>query len=204
MMERKSVGVLFTFFGLMLWSGAATAMSAGTVIDVSGSCTDAGRVLNRGDPVQIGDTLDVPPGSNLKLYMTDESMISVAQDSRMTVTTYNTNGSGRDVKLSLTQGVLRARVASVTVPSMFYVSTAVGTASVASESADWFIKAQADSAQVGVLAGTVDLTSTRTGQSVSIPAHWGTRLETGLDPVLPRVWAQTEFDAVIRLTGGSY
>jgi hypothetical protein len=201
-MEHKLVGVLFTLFGLMLWSGAAVAMSAGTVIDVNGSCTDHGRVLNRGDQVQIGDTLDVPAGSNLKLQMADGSMISVAPNSTMTVTTYNINGSGRHVKLSLTQGVLRARVTSVTVPSTFEVSTAVGIASVASESADWFIKAQTDSAQVGVLTGTVDLTSTTTGQSVSIPAHWGTRLETGLDPVLPRIWAQTEFDAVIRLTGG--
>lgn len=201
-MEPKLVGVLFTLFGLMLWSGAAVAMSAGTVIDVSGTCTDHGRVLNRGDPVEIGDTLEVPAGSNLKLQMADGSMISVAPDTSMIVTTYNINGSGRDVKLSLTQGVLRARVTSVTVPSTFEVSTAVGIASVASESADWFIKVQADSAQVGVLDGTVDLTSTTTGQSVSIPAHWGTRLETGLDPVLPRIWAQTEFDAVIRLTGG--
>ena len=201
-MERKLIGVLLTLFGLMLWSGAAAATFAGAVIEISGSCTDDGRVLNRGDPVQIGDTLDVPAGSNLKLQMADGSMISVAPDSTMTVTTYNINGSRRDVKLSLTQGVLRARVTSVTVPSTFEVSTAVGTASVASESADWFIRAQADSAQVGVLTGTVDLASTTTGQSVSIPAHWGTRLETGLDPVLPRIWAQTEFDAVIRLTGG--
>lgn len=201
-MERKLVGVLFTLFGLTLWSGAAAGTPAGTVIDVSGSCTDRGRVLNRGDPVQNGDTLDVPAGSNLKLQMADGSMISIAPDTTMTVTAYNINDSGRDVKLSLTQGVVRARIASITVPSTLEVSTPVGTASVASESADWFIKAQADSVQVGVLAGTVDLTSITTGQSVSIPAHWGTRLETGLDPVLPRVWAQTEFDAVIRLTGG--
>lgn len=201
-MERKFVGVLFTLFGLTLWAGAAAATPAGTVTDISGSCTDGGRVLNRGDPVQIGDTLEVPAGSNLRLQMADGSMISVAPDSRMNVTTYNINNAGRDVKLSLTHGVLRARVTSVTVPSTFEVSTAFGTASVASESADWFIKAQADSAQVGVLTGAVDLTSTTTGQSVSIPAHWGTRLETGLDPVQPRVWAQTEFDAVIRITGG--
>ena len=124
-MERNLFGMLFTLFGLTLWSGAAAATSAGTVIEVSGSCTDHGRVLNRGDAV-----------------------------------------------------------------------------SVASESADWFIRAQAGSAQVGVLTGIVDLRSTTTRQSVSIPAHWGTRLETGLDPVLPRIWAHTEFDAVTRLTGG--
>jgi hypothetical protein len=200
-MERKLIGVLFTTFGLMLWAGAAAATPAGTVVGVSGSCTDHGRVLNRGDAVQIGDRLDVPAGGNLKLQMADGSVILIAPDSSVTVASYSIDGSGRDVRLSLTQGVLRAQVASVTGPSTFEVSTAVGTASLASASADWFIRVQPDSAQVGVLAGTVDLTSTVTRESVSIPAHWGTRLETGLDPVLPRVWAQREFNAVIRLTG---
>jgi len=199
-MGRKLVGLLFALLGLMLWAGAAAATPAGTVVVVSGSCTDHGRVLKRGDAVPISDTVDVPAGGNLTLQMADGSVISVAPGSSMTVASYNIGGSGRHVKLSLTQGVLRAQVTLVTGPSTFEVSTAVGTASVGSDSADWFIKAQAGSAQVGVLNGTVDLTSTVTGQSVSIPAHWGTSLETGRAPVLPRVWAQREFDAIIRLT----
>ncbi len=48
--------------------------------------------------------------------------------------------------------------------------------------------------------GKVDLTSAATGRSVSIPVRWGTRLEAGRDPMLPRVWSQMEFNAVIRLT----
>ena len=200
-MRRKLVGALFVLLGLMLWADAAPAATlAGAVVAVSGSCTAGGRVLKRGDAVQVSDTVDVPVGGNLKLRMADESVISVAPGSSMTVASYNYGGSGRHVRLSLTQGLLRAHVTSVTGPSMFEVSTAVGTGSVGSDSADWFIKAQAGSAQVGALAGTVDLTSTVTGQSVSIPAHWGTRLESGLDPVLPRVWTQREFSAVIRLT----
>ena len=199
-MGRKLGGLLFAILGLMLWAGAAAATPAGTVVVVSGSCTDHGRVLKRGDAVQISDTVDVPAGGNLTLQMADGSVISVAPGSSMTVASYNIGGSGRHVKLSLTQGLLRAHVTPVTGPSTFEVSTAVGTASVGSDSADWFIKAQAGSAQVGVLAGSVDFTSTVTGQSVSIPAHWGTSLETGRAPVLPRVWAKKEFDAVIRLT----
>lgn len=194
-------GVLFAVFGLTPWPGQATAMPAGTVIGVNGSCTDHGRVLNRGDIVQIGDTLNVPAGGNLKLQMADRSVVSLAPDSIMTVTSYGVGGSGRDVRLSLTQGVLRANVTSVGGPSTFEVLTAAGTASLASESADWFVKAQPVAVQVGVLAGSIDLTSAATGQSVSIPAHWGTRLETGLDPVLPRIWAQKEFNAVTNLTG---
>jgi hypothetical protein len=201
MMERKLVGLVLAIFGLMLWAGPAAATPAGTVVEVSGSATDHGRVLSRGETAQIGDTLDVPPGSNLKLQMADGSVISLAPDSTMTVASYSIDSSGRDVRLSLTRGALRAQVTSGTGPSTFEISTAGGTASVASAPADWFIKAQPDSAQVGVLAGTVDLRSAVTGESVSIPARWGTRLEKGLDPVLPRVWLQREFNAVIRLTG---
>jgi hypothetical protein len=200
-MERKLVGALFTTLGLMLWAYAVAATPAGTVIEVSGSCTDYGRVLNRGDAVQIGDMLHVPAGGNLKLQMADGSVISIGPDTNMTVVSYAIDGFGRKVRLSLTLGALRAQVTSITGPSMFEVSTAAGTASVGSDSADWFIKTQPDSAQVAVLAGTIDLMSTVTGVSVSIPARWGTRLETGLDPVLPRVWAQREFNAVSRLTG---
>jgi hypothetical protein len=201
MMERKLVGLLLAVFGLMLWAGPVAATPAGTVIMVSGSCTDHDRVLNRGDTVQIGDTLEVSAAGNLKLQMADGSVISLAPDSTMTVASFSIDGSGRDVRLSLTRGALRAQIASGTGASTFEVSTAAGAASVASASADWFIKAQPDSAQVAVLAGTIDLRSVITGESVSIPAHWGTRLEKGLNPVLPRVWAQREFNAVIRLTG---
>jgi len=175
-------------------------MPAGTVIGVSGSCTDHGHLLKRGDAVQMGATIDVPADGNLKLQMADGSVISVAPDSSLNVVNYNISGSGRDVKLSLMRGLLRAQISSATGPSTFEVSTAGGTASVTSNSADWFIKAQAGSAQVAALAGTIDLTSTVTGYSVSVPAHWGTRLETGLDPVPPRVWAQREFNAIINLT----
>jgi hypothetical protein len=201
-MERKLVGALFTIFGLMFWAYAAAATPAGTVIGVSGSCTDYGRVLNRGDAVQVGDTLEVPPGGILKLQMADGSVISIGPDTNMTVVSYAIEGgAGRKVRLSLTLGALRAQVTSITGPSIFEVSTAAGTASLGSDSADWFIKTQPDSAQVGVLAGTIDLVSTVTGASVSIPPRWGTRLETGLDPVLPRIWAQREFNAITRLTG---
>ena len=187
--------------GLMLWMGAASAATlTGTVVAVSGSCTAHGRALKTGDAVQVSEAVDVPAGSHLKLRMADGSVISVGPDSLMTVIGYNVGGAGRQANLSLAQGVLRAVVAPVGGPSTFEVSTAVGIASVRSGSADWFIVAHAGSAQVGVLAGTVDLTSAATSSSVAIPAHWGTRLEGGLAPTLPRVWAQMEFDAVIRLT----
>jgi hypothetical protein len=194
--QRNLVGALFVIFGPTLGIGIAAATPVGTVIEVSGSCIDHGRVLKFGDVVQIGDTLDVPPGGKLKLQMADGSAISVAPDSNITVASYNINGSSRSVKLSLAQGVLR--ITSATRP--FEVSTAVGIAAASSASADWFVESKAGSARVAVLAGIVDLTGNLIGQSVSIPAHWGARLEAGRAPVPPRVWNQMEFNAFIRIT----
>jgi len=109
---------------------------AGTAVAVSGSCTARGRALKPGDAVQAGDTVDVPAGGKLKLRMADGSVISVAPGSSMTVESYHVGGAGRHVKLSLTQGLLRAVVAPVGGPSTFEVSTAVGAAAVRSGSAD--------------------------------------------------------------------
>jgi hypothetical protein len=199
-MQHKLVGLLAVMLGLVYWAGTAAAMPAGTVVSVKGRCIDHGRALKRGDAVQASDTLAVPAGGHLQLRMADGSVISVAPGSSITVARYNVSGTGRNVKLSLRRGLLRAHVAPFRGSSTFEVSTAAGMASVRSRSADWFVQAQARSAQVGVLAGTVDLTSVVTGQSVSIPSHWGTRNEAGLDPVLPRRWAQREFNTATRLT----
>jgi hypothetical protein len=198
MMRRKLAGALFAAFCLILWAQAAQA-AAGSVVAVSGSVTAGGRALKLGDSVEVSDTVNVPAGGKLKLRMADGSIISVAPGSQVAIASYSTDASGqrRDAKLSLTQGLLRAAVAPGQ-PATFEVSTAVGTASV--RGTDWFIDAEGGSAQVGVLSGTVDLTSSATRRTVEIPAHWGARLEAGRDPVQPRVWSQAEFDGFIQRT----
>jgi len=200
-MQRKFVSMLFAIFSLILWAGAAPAtMPAGTVDAVSGSCTAHGRVLKRNDAVQVSDTVEVPAGGKLKLRMADGSLISIAADSSMTVASYDIGSAGRHARLSLTRGLLRAVVVAVGGLSTFEVSTAVGTASVRSADADWFIESQPGSARVEVLAGTIDLTSAATGRSVKIPANWGGSLRDNHDPALPRVWSQSEADENKRRT----
>jgi hypothetical protein len=197
-MRHRLFGALFAAFCLMLGPGAAQA-AAGTVVAVFGSCTAGSRPLKIGDAVEVSDTLTVPAGAKLKLRMADGSIISVAPGSQMAVAAYNVDSSGqrRDAKLSLSQGLIRA-VVPPGGPGTFEVSSAVGTAAV--RGTDWFMDAAGGSAQVGVLTGTVDLTSAATHRSVSIPAGWGARLEAGRDPVPPRVWARAEFDAFIQRT----
>ena len=198
-MPRSLVGVVFAVFNLMLLANAALATTpAGTVDAVSGSCTAHSRVLKRNDVVQVGDTVEVPAGGKLKLRMADGSAISIAPDSSMTVASYNIGG-GRHAKLLLTRGLLRAVVVAVGGPSTFEVSTAVGTASVRSADADWFIESKPGSARVGVLTGTIDLTSSATGSSSKIPANWGGSL-AGLEPPPPRIWPKDEFQTFMALT----
>ncbi|HVH82071.1 MAG TPA: FecR family protein [Stellaceae bacterium] len=183
---------------------AFAAAAAGSVVGLVGQCVaqrDGRSIpLKLGDPVAVSDTVVVPVDGKLKLRMDDGSVISLAAGSTMTLATYQSDAGGKrqNTQLSLAQGLLRAVVAPVDHPSTFEVSTAVGTAAV--RSTDWFIEAKPGSAQVGVLTGSVVLTSAATRQAVTIPERWGARLEAGRDPVGARVWAPQEFQAVISRT----
>jgi hypothetical protein len=183
---------------------AAMAAPAGSVVGVSGSCfVESGgqrTALRVGQQVQVGDTVDVPADGKLKLRMTDGTVISVAAGTRMTISAFVTDASGQrqDGKVALAQGLLRAVVSPMGRPASFEVDTAVGTAAV--RGTDWFIEALPGSAQVGVLEGSVSLTSAATRRTETVPARWGARLEAGRDPVPPRVWSPAEFQAVITRT----
>ena len=194
-MQRRLIGALFAILGLMHWPDAASAAApVATVAAVSGSCSAGGRALRLNDPVAVSEAVTVPTGGRLTLRMTDDSMISMAADSLMSVASYTFSGAARNARLSLTRGLLRAVVAPVGGPSTFEVATPAGTASVRSADADWLIEAQPGWTQVGVQAGIIDLTSAATGRSVTIKSRWGGRVETGRDPVPPRLWGEVEYD----------
>ena len=189
---------------LLLSVGTALAAPAGTVVGVSGACfveSGGGRSAARiGLPVQTGDTVDVPADGKLKLRMADGSVISLAAGSRLKIAAFGVSSDGQrqDAVLGLEQGLVRAVVAPVDRPASFEVNTAVGAAAV--RSTDWFVEATATSMQVGVLSGSVDMRSGATRRTITIPARWGARLESGRDPVPPRVWSEAEFDSVIART----
>ena len=182
----------------------AAAAPAGEVLALFGiAAVESGgrkQALQLGSQVQVGDTVEVPAGGKLKLRMVDGSVISVASGSRLTIGSVKTDSGaqGRDVRLALADGLLRAVVAPVSGPSHFEVSTATGVAAV--RSTDWFIEATPRYTQVGVLTGEVDVASAATGKEVLLRPGWGTRVFKGLGPVPPRKWMQSEFDAVIMRT----
>lgn len=187
-----------------LGKAAVAGPRAGEVLGVFGQCfieTSGRRTsLKPGDAVHVGDTLEVATGAKLKLLMNDGSVIAVASGSRLIIADYRVGdgGESRDAKLSLGEGLLRAVVPALKGVPHFEVDTATGVAAV--RSTDWFIAAQPESTQVGVLVGRVSLKSLATGQEVVIPARWGARVEAGRDPVPARVWTEAEFGDFIRRT----
>jgi len=186
----------------MLRRIAFAAGPIGSVAAVQGPCVieRQGRSmpLKAGDAVAVGDAISAQADGRVKLAMSDKSVVSLASGTRVTLAAYQVDAGGQrqEAKLSLAQGLLRVVVAPADRPAGFEVSTPVGTA--VAHSTD--IEALPGSAQVGVLSGSVSLTSGATGRSVTIPSRWGARLEAGRDPVLARVWGPSEFQAVTSRT----
>lgn len=195
------VAALFTMASI--WPAGAAGAHAGDVVAMGGQCfvaaSGARTPLKIGDPVHVGDNVEVPAGAKLKLRLDDGSIVSAAPGSQLTIQSFTMGGAEkRDAHITLNTGLLRAVVSAVGEPQHFEVDTATGVAAV--RSTDWFIEAKSGSTQVGVLEGAVSLTSAATGKAVRIPARWGARVETGRDPVPARVWTAAEFDAVIART----
>jgi hypothetical protein len=204
-MSKAVARALWAIVLVPLWGSAAwAAATAGTVVAISGQCfvqTEGKRTpLKAGESVRVADVVDVPAGAKLKLRMNDGSVLSVASGSQLTIAAYNVDADGKrhDVELSLGQGLLHAIVAPVDRPTTFEVKTAVGSAGV--RSTDWFIEAEPGSMLVGVLSGSVTLTSKATGVEVVIPAGSGARAALGEAPTTPRVWRKAEFNALMART----
>jgi hypothetical protein len=203
MRRRTAVTVIAAaVLGFFSIRAARTAQQAGTVVALSGQCfAEAGgqrRALRIGDPIYVGDTVDVPAGAKLQLKMTDGSVISLASGSRMTIDNLLIDTQQRNARLTLPVGLLRAVVSPVGQPSVFEVDCAAGRAAV--RMTDWFMEVQPEAVRVGVLEGSVILSSRATGRNVTIPARWGARLEAGMDPVPPRAWTVAEFADVMART----
>ena len=180
-------------------NGLPVTQSAGTVIGVSGDCfvvRGGGRAaLGLGQPVQVGDILDIAVSAKLKLRMEDGSIIAIASGTWMTI-------------LALTHSMLPASGRmrpnrwgrdccapwSLRLPGRRGSKSRLPLAPPRCARQTGLSRPSRAAMQVGVLSGTIAMTSNATGASITIPARWGARLEAGRNPVPPRVWSQAEFD----------
>jgi hypothetical protein len=204
MYPNTLVAVMIALFLATLQCPAKAADASGSVLTLRGQCSvqRGGQTtpLQAAEVVEVGDVIIVPTGARLKLRMNDGSVISVGAGSRLTLVAYEagTSGGHRNVRIDLAIGLLRAVVAAVAQPQHFEVDTATGVAAV--RSTDWFVEASSNLTRVGVLKGVVTLAGSTTRKEVRIPARWGAKVRSGLDPVPPRLWSTAEFADVISRT----
>lgn len=205
-MPRKLSLVLVFPLLVLCWHSVrpAAAAVAGEVLVFSGQpfLTAGGQrtPLKMGDPVNVGDTVEVPEGGKLRLRMADGSILSLASGARMTIQSYEPGGEAkpRDARLALASGLIQAVVSPAAQPSRFEVDTATSVAAV--RSTNWFVDARPGGTQVAVLDGTVELSSRGTSKPVAIPARWGTRVDAKGDVLPPRIYTQAEFDQLLAQT----
>ena len=187
----------------------AFATEAGQVLTYNGDCyalVDGKRnKLNMGDVVHVGDVLEIPVDAKLKLQMADGSVLSLAANSRMTIGNYDVSADGteRDVKLNLDDGVVRAVVSKMTQKSTFEVSTATGVA--AARSTDWFVEYRRATSftEVSVLDGTVafsDAGTTAGPGTVLIPPMFGSDILGKRQPTAVQPRSQADFAWLIYRT----
>jgi hypothetical protein len=156
-----------------LWAWPCLAAASGEILALSGTATmESGgqqRAVAIGDPVQTGDTIDVPQDSKVRLRMDDGSIVTIAPGSKMTIDKYDVDGSGarQNAELTMSTGLLRAVVSVGGGTPNFEVKTATGVASV--RGTELYIDAQGDKTQVYVVTGTVALAGSDGQNSVTIP-----------------------------------
>ena len=187
---------------LVLWHGAASAQTAGAVLALRGDAArEAGgthQPLKVQDAVAVGDTLAVGAGGKLKVRLVDGSVLSLAENTRLTIDAAMVQGDRRDVGMTLADGLLRAVVSKMGPDSRFEVGSA--TAVAAARSTDWFVEVTADRMRVGVLEGVVALAGRASAKSVEVKRREGARVDGAAEPTAPKLWSKAEFDEYRRRT----
>jgi hypothetical protein len=190
---------------LFLWAGPSLAAASGEILALSGTATieNGGRqrTVAIGDPVQSGDTINVPQDSKARLRMDDGSIITIAPGSKMTIDKYDVggNGSRQTAELTMSAGLMRAVVSVGGGTPNFEVKTATGVASV--RGTELYIDAQSDNTQVYVVTGSVALANAAGSNPVTIPQMSASSVEAHKDPSPIRPVTPLELQMLAQRTG---
>ncbi|MBV9824559.1 MAG: FecR domain-containing protein [Alphaproteobacteria bacterium] len=171
-------------------------MSGSSVIETNGQQRPAAL----GEPVQVGDTINVSQDSKLRLRMNDGSVVTLAPGTRMTVAKYDVDGAGarRDAELSMSAGLLHAVVSAGSGVPNFEVKTATGVAAV--RGTEWYVDSQGSDTQVYVVTGKVSLTDLAGHGPVTIPQMSESTVAVGKPPAPIRPVTQAELQTLAART----
>jgi hypothetical protein len=188
----------------MLWPRTGTAAASGEVLALSGAASietnGQQRPVAMGDPVQVGNIIDVPQDSKVRLRMNDGSIITLAPGARMTIDKYDVDGSGvrQDAELTMSSGLLRTVVSAGSGTPDFEVKTATGVAAV--RGTDWYIDVKGDATGVYVVTGVVSLSDPSGGSLVTISPMEASTVDAHKEPMNSRPVTQLELSALVKRT----
>jgi hypothetical protein len=191
-MTSQSKILAFFAAGTMWLAGSPAAWpaepSAGQavakVIALTGEAKAGARGLKIGDSVAEGDEIASGRGSYAMLEFTDQSVVRVMADSRLSIEVHHLPAPQAEAqtRLRLGAGAIEAIVAKRIVPNFTVVSMA---GSIAARGTSFRVRGGGDSMLVEVLEGRVEV-SGNAGGPVAVNAGFGTRvaaMEAALAPV---------------------
>jgi len=199
----RVVAVTFALLMLLLRQ-PAVAETCGEVLALSGSAlietNGQQRQAALGDPVQVGDTINVSQDARLRLRMGDGSIVTLAPGTQMTVGKYDVDGGGirHDAELTMAAGLLHAVVSAGGGVPNFEVKTATGVAAV--RGTDWYVDSQGNRTQVYVVTGEVSLTDPAGHGPVMIPPMSASAVGNGEQPAPIRAVTQLELQTLAART----
>ena len=143
---------------LLLWTDAASAADViiGSVLAVRGEVwrEDGAthEALTAREPLHPADTI-VSGAGKAKISLNDGSIISIGENSRVSLAEYQSVSNGLRTRLRLLAGALRLLVNRITAGGQFEIET--DTALAAVRGTDWLIEAVPDRTSVAILRGAV-------------------------------------------------
>ena len=170
---------------------AAAEEPAGSVSALEGSAevrhagTQAWAPVMAGDDVRLGDELRTGPAAKLKLLLRDDSVLTLAADSRLTIDQEVLGAAATTSTFSLWVGTLRALVTDryKTTGSRFEVQTPTAVAGVRGTG---FIASYDETRKVTLVVGLFDTTCVRSrsgrGGEVCVTPRLATEVPAGRGP----------------------
>jgi hypothetical protein len=203
MRYRRDIAAICVVYGTMLGaasSGHAAELVIGSVLAVRGEvfrAGDAGQApLAAKAPVHLGDTI-VSGAGKAKIGLNDGSIVSIGENTRLRLSTYQSTSNDFTTRLSMLSGVLRAIVGRIVARGRFEIETETAIAAV--RGTDWLVDVTSKGTAVAVVSGVVAVSSRGKPQTAVVldtPGR-GTDVAPGEEPHAPHAWPAQRFQTTL-------
>jgi hypothetical protein len=187
---------------VMLWAGASRAAEVvvGSVLALRGEVfRNEGatrQALAAKAPVYLGDTI-VAGAGKAKIGLNDGTIVSIGENTRIRLSTYQSTSNGFTTRLYVWAGALRLLVARITTGGHFEIESETAIAAV--RGTDWLMDVTADMTGVAIVSGVVAVSSPGKPDATVVldTPGYGTDVARGAAPTQPHAWGAQRFAKIL-------